>query len=107
MAAWTTVVASAIFPEVVASLSWLKAERFVLDGELVIPGQSFETLQLRLYPAERRIRELSGKVPARLTVLDLLADETGSLVEKPLFSAVPISITGACCSSRSGGEVGA
>ena len=47
-------------------------ERFVLDGELVIPGQSFETLQLRLHPAASRISELSGKFPARLIVFDLL-----------------------------------
>jgi ATP-dependent DNA ligase len=31
------------FPEVAVGLAKLKAERFVLDGELVIPGQSFET----------------------------------------------------------------
>jgi hypothetical protein len=30
------------FPEVVASLARLKADRFVLDGELIIPGQPFE-----------------------------------------------------------------
>ena len=61
------------FPEVVAGLARLKAERFVLDGELVIPGQSFETLQLRLHPAASRVAELSGKFPARLVVFDLLA----------------------------------
>ena len=48
------------FPEVAAGLARLKAERFVLDGELVIPGQSFETLQLRLHPAASRISELSA-----------------------------------------------
>ena len=71
------------FPEVVAGLARLKADRFVLDGELVILGQSFETLQLRLHPAASRIAELSGKLPARLLVFDLLADESGSLVAKP------------------------
>jgi ATP-dependent DNA ligase len=65
------------FPEVAAGLARLKAERYVLDGELVIPGQPFETLQLRLHPAASRIRELSGKFPARLVVFDLLADESG------------------------------
>ena len=39
------------FPEVVAGLARLTPERFVLDGELVIPGQTFETLQLRLHLA--------------------------------------------------------
>jgi ATP dependent DNA ligase domain len=71
------------FPEVVAGLARLKADRFVLDGELIIPGQPFETLQLRLHPAARRIAELSGKFPARLVVFDLPADESGSLVAKP------------------------
>jgi ATP-dependent DNA ligase len=72
------------FPEVAVGLARLKAERFVLDGELVIPGQPFETLQLRLHPAARRVAELSGKFPARFIVFDLLADESGSLVDKPL-----------------------
>ena len=71
------------FPEVVAGLARLKAERFVLDGELVIPGQSFETLQLRLHPAASRIAELSGKFPARLVVFDLLAYGNGKLTGKP------------------------
>ena len=51
------------FPEVVAGLAGLKADRFVLDGELVIPGQSFETLQLRLHPAASRVAELAREVP--------------------------------------------
>ncbi len=71
------------FPEVAAGLARLTPDRFVLDGELVIPGQSFETLQLRLHPAASRVAELSGKFPARLVVFDLLADESGSLIGKP------------------------
>jgi ATP-dependent DNA ligase len=69
---------------VAAGLARLKTERFVVDGELVIPGQPFETLQLRLHPAASRISELSGKFPARMAVFDLFADESGSLHEKPL-----------------------
>ena len=71
------------FPEVASGLARLSADRFVLDGELVIPGQPFETLQLRLHPAASRVAELSGKFPARLIVFDLLADESGSLIDKP------------------------
>ena len=71
------------FPEVVSSLAALHADRFVLDGELVIPGAPFETLQLRLHPAARRIAELSGKFPARLIVFDLLEDRDGPLLDKP------------------------
>ncbi len=71
------------FPEVAAGLARLKAERFVLDRELIIPGQSFETLQLRLHPAASRIAVLSGKFPARLVVFDLLADQSSSFIERP------------------------
>ena len=49
------------FPEVVAMLSALDAEQFVLDGELVIEidGRlAFDALQMRLHPAESRIRRL-------------------------------------------------
>jgi ATP-dependent DNA ligase len=72
------------FPEVVAGLARMEAERFVLDGELVIPGQSFETLQLRLHPAASRISELSAKFPARLIVFDLLQFGNARLTAKPL-----------------------
>src|SRR5262245_27208801 len=71
------------FPEVAAGLARLRAERFVLDGELVIPGQSFETLQLRLHPALNRITELSDKFPTRLIVFDLLQFGNARLTEKP------------------------
>src|SRR5688500_10614848 len=43
------------FPELLSILSALKAERFVIDGEIVINtgGElSFEALQMRLHPAE-------------------------------------------------------
>ena len=62
----------------------MKTDRFVLDGELLIPGQSFETLQLRLHPAASRIAELSGKFPARPIVFDLLAFGNAKLTRNPL-----------------------
>src|SRR4051812_9059745 len=49
------------FPEVVAALTELPAD-WVLDGELVIPvGKllSFDALQMRLHPAQSRIRKLA------------------------------------------------
>ena len=75
------------FPDVVNALEKLSAKSFVLDGELVIPVQgklSFDDLQLRLHPAESRVRKLADATPANLIVFDLLADEAGSLVEDPL-----------------------
>ena len=70
------------FPEVLEMLRSAKEQSFVLDGELIISvGDvlSFDALQLRLHPAESRIRKLAGETPAELMAFDLL--ELGS---KPL-----------------------
>ena len=76
------------FPEVVALLRDLAPERFVLDGELVIAvgdALSFDALQMRLHPAESRIRKLSEATPARLILFDMLAAADGTiLVDEPL-----------------------
>ena len=56
----------------------------MLDGELVIPGGSFETLQFRLHPAESRIRKLSQETPAQLVAFDVLALGGTSLLGRPL-----------------------
>jgi ATP-dependent DNA ligase len=63
------------FPEVVAMLQQLPCSDFLVDGELIIPvGDvlSFDALQLRLHPAESRIRKLSAQTPAELMLFDLL-----------------------------------
>jgi len=76
------------FPEVVAALAGLPLRRFRLDGELVIPmGRvlSFDALQMRLHPAESRIRRLAAETPAVLVVFDLLqAPDDADLAAKPL-----------------------
>ncbi len=76
------------FPDVVAQIQKLKARRFVLDGELVIPiggALSFDELQLRLHPAAARVQKLAAAHPALLVVFDLLADSAGkSLLALPL-----------------------
>ena len=76
------------FPEVVALLAEVEAPQFVLDGELVIElaGKlAFDALQMRLHPAESRIRKLAAETPARLMVFDMLADPDGkSLLDQPL-----------------------
>src|SRR5262249_17353907 len=64
------------FPEVVAMIDGLTADHFVVDGELVIEIDGrldFDALQLRLHPAESRIRKLAGETPARLVLFDILA----------------------------------
>ncbi len=76
------------FPDIVSLLESLAAPCFVIDSELVIPvGEdlSFEELQLRLHPAESRVRKLSAAHPASMVVFDLLVDEKGrSLTDMPL-----------------------
>jgi len=75
------------FPEVVDMLRGLKAKRFLLDGELIISvgdALSFDALQLRLHPAESRIRKLSAETPAELMAFDLLELDGKSLTADPL-----------------------
>ena len=71
------------FPEVAQGLEEIAEMDFVLDGELVVGG-SFEGLQLRLHPAESRIRKLARETPADLIVFDLLARSGISLLDRPL-----------------------
>ena len=93
------------FPEVVEALLKLKASRFVLDGELVIPsgsagilpakggevlGFSFDDLLQRIHPAASRVAKLAKETPAHFIVFDLLVDETGKpLVDLPLAKRRP------------------
>src|SRR4051812_6356257 len=74
------------FPEVEALLGRTKAKRFLIDGELIIPRGdelSFEALQMRLHPAESRIRKLSAETPAELMVFALLELEGKTLMDLP------------------------
>ncbi len=75
------------FPEVVETVRALGPKRFVLDGELIIEvdgALSFEALQLRLHPAESRIRKLAAATPARLMLFDCLEVGANALIERPL-----------------------
>lgn len=75
------------FPEMVAALEAVAADEFVVDGELTISvgGElSFDALQMRLHPAESRIRKLSRETPAELVLFDCLADADGPLTDRPL-----------------------
>jgi ATP-dependent DNA ligase len=75
------------FPEVVEILRGLKSQQFVLDGELIIPAGdalSFEALQLRLHPAESRVRKLANETPAELMAFDLLEVDGKPLAGEPL-----------------------
>jgi ATP-dependent DNA ligase len=75
------------FPEVAEMLRHLKTKQFVMDGELIISVSdvlSFEALQLRLHPAESRVRKLSKETPAELMVFDLLELDGKPLTGLPL-----------------------
>lgn len=71
---------SRYFPDVMALLEGLKAETFILDGELIVETQdgiSFSDLQLRLHPAASRVNKLASEQPATYVLFDLLQDEKG------------------------------
>jgi ATP-dependent DNA ligase len=71
------------FPDVAGMLAALPARCFVLDGEIVVPVErrlSFEALQLRLHPAESRVRKLAAEIPALFIAFDLLAAADGTVL---------------------------
>ncbi len=75
------------FPEIVERLRRLAADRFVLDGELVVPcgeALSFDDLLQRIHPAASRVVRLARDTPATYLVFDLLADDAESLLNEPL-----------------------
>jgi ATP-dependent DNA ligase len=75
------------FPEVVESIRAMEADRIVLDGELIIPVGgvlSFDALQLRLHPAQSRVRRLAAETPAQLMLFDLLFSKETSYLDAPL-----------------------
>jgi ATP-dependent DNA ligase len=75
------------FPELVEPLLAALPERCVLDGEIVIVGDSgldFEALLLRIHPAESRVKMLAGSSPASYVTWDLLALGDDDLREVPL-----------------------
>jgi ATP-dependent DNA ligase len=76
------------FPDVVAALLALPVDRFILDGELTIPVKgelSFDALQMRLHPAESRVRKLAAQTPATFVLFDcLMAPQGESLADAPL-----------------------
>ena len=64
------------FPELVDPIRQQWPDRVVVDGEIVIAtpsGLDFDALQLRLHPAESRVRKLAAETPASFVAFDLLA----------------------------------
>jgi ATP-dependent DNA ligase len=80
---------SRYFPELVAALLKLKAQKFVLDGEIIllIDGKlSFDDLLQRIHPAASRVAKLSQQHPVQFVLFDLLVDDRGrSLLDQPFL----------------------
>ena len=58
-----------------------------LDGEIVISRDGkldFDAMQMRLHPAESRVRKLSGEIPATFVAFDLLLWNKKKLHTKPI-----------------------
>lgn len=75
------------FPELLPALRKLRAERVVLDGELIVVGDKgldFGALQQRIHPADSRVRMLSAATPAWYVAFDLLAEGDTDLRREPL-----------------------
>jgi ATP-dependent DNA ligase len=74
------------FPELVNELKAQLPERCVLDGEIVIARKDsldFDALQLRLHPAESRVKKLSAEIPASVVFFDLLCENDLDLCTTP------------------------
>jgi ATP-dependent DNA ligase len=64
------------FPDIVEAVKEALPARCVIDGEIIIARDGrldFEALQLRLHPAESRVRKLAAETPAEFVAFDLLA----------------------------------
>jgi ATP-dependent DNA ligase len=75
------------FPEVVALVDAMRSGDVVADGEIMLVRDgvlTFDELQLRLHPAESRVRKLAAEIPATLVLFDLLEIAGKDLRERPL-----------------------
>ncbi|WFU45318.1 ATP-dependent DNA ligase [Bradyrhizobium sp. CB82] len=81
------------FPELVAAALKLKANSFVLDGEIVVPqgkSFSFDALLQRIHPAASRVKKLAQDTPALYLAFDLLKTvKDRQLAETPLSERRP------------------
>lgn len=74
------------FPELHEALLERLPKNVVVDGEIVIAAQNgldFDALQLRLHPAESRVRKLAKQTPSAFVAFDLLAHGNRDLMSAP------------------------
>ena len=86
--------------------------RSALDGEIVIERDGaldFDAMQMRLHPAESRVRKLSAEIPARFVAFDVLVWDGEPVWKLPLeerrarVEALPFDVS-PCTSDRSVAE---
>ena len=91
------------FPELLAPLRENLPSRCVLDGEIVVAQNGaldFDALQLRIHPAQSRVKLLAKETPASIVFFDVLGEgsrdlrstafeERRSILENLLSSAEP------------------
>ena len=74
------------FPEL-RPLGELMPPHSALDGEIVIArggALDFDAMQMRLHPAESRVRKLAGEIPATFVAFDLLLWTGKPVHERPI-----------------------
>ena len=74
------------FPEL-GALGDLLPPHSALDGEIVISRDGrleFDLMQMRLHPAESRVRKLAAETPAELVVFDVLLWDSEPVWQRPL-----------------------
>src|SRR6476619_1852207 len=74
------------FPEL-RPLGDLLPPHSALDGEIVIARDGvldFDSMQMRLHPAESRVRKLSAEIPAEFIVFDVLLWDGEPVHKRPL-----------------------
>src|SRR5215813_8134400 len=74
------------FPEL-GGLGELLPPDSALDGEIVIERDGaldFDAMQMRLHPAESRVRKLSAEIPARFIAFDILVWKGEPVHERPI-----------------------
>ncbi len=92
------------FPELVEAFRSELPERCVVDGEIILIGESgdrldFEMLQQRIHPAASRVKMLSETTPARFVGFDLLALGDDDYTQRP-FSERRTALVAALSSAR-------
>jgi ATP-dependent DNA ligase len=74
------------FPELEEALRKALPGPLILDGEIVIAtdhGLDFDALQLRIHPAESRVRMLARETPSSFVAFDILAQGQEDLRQAP------------------------